>query len=101
MRNDHSRGISIAADFHRKDGPAKDAGHGTGTSLVPLAPAAPQQGDRYRQPRALATFVTQLIAKSQHAPHLRDRRRAAPGEAAAAYRNMLNISGVPKRYKTQ
>jgi hypothetical protein len=55
----------------------------------------------YRQPRTLATFVTQLIAKSQDAPHLRERRRADPAEAADAYRKMMNIGGVPNRYKAR
>jgi hypothetical protein len=49
----------------------------------------------------LAAFVTQLIAKSQDAPHLRERRRADPAEAVSAYGKMLNLSGVPKRHKAR
>jgi hypothetical protein len=96
MRIGGSHGISISHDLHRRE-PAETAG----TSLVPLDCAPPHDGDRYRQPRTLATFVTQLIAKSQDAPHLRERRRADPSVAVNAYGKMLNLGGVPKRYKAR
>lgn len=96
MRIGDGHGISISRDFHREE-----PGETTGTSLVPLDPASPQMGNRYRQPRTLATFVTQLIAKAQDAPHLRERRRAEPAEAMNAYGKMLNLSGVPNRYKAR
>jgi hypothetical protein len=99
MRIGDGHGISVSRQFkhERPDEPAKTAG----TALVPLDSANRHEGTRYRQPRTLATFVTQLIAKSQDAPHLRERRRADPAEAANAYGKMLNLSGVPNRHKAR
>jgi hypothetical protein len=99
MRIGDGHGISISRDFKREE--PKQPAETTGTSLVPLDAAAAHESTRYRQPRTLATFVTQLIAKSQDAPHLRERRRADPAEAANAYGKILNLSGVPKRYKAR
>ena len=96
MRIGDGHRISISRDFQREE-----PGKTTGTSLVPLDPASLQMGNRYRQPRTLATFVTQLIAKAQDAPHLRERRRAEPAEAMNAYEKMLNLRGVPDRYKAR
>jgi hypothetical protein len=90
------QGISVSRDLQRRE-PERTAG----TSLVALDAAAPQAGNRYRQTRTLAAFVTQLIAKSQDTPHLRDRRRADPSVAANAYGKMLNLGGVPKRHKAR
>ena len=99
MRIGDGHGISVSGQFNRErqDGPAK----ATGTALVPVDSTNWHEGMRYRQPRTLATFVTQLIAKSQDAPHLRERRRADPLVAANAYGKMLNLSGVPKRHKAR
>jgi hypothetical protein len=44
----------------------------------------------YRQ----ATFLAQLIATRELAPQTRERRRAEPGEASAAYRTMAALGGV-------
>lgn len=101
MRIGDGRGISISRDFHHGQENAKTPAEPAGTSLVPLDAAAAREGARHRQPRTLATFVTQLIAKSQDAPHLRERRRADPSVAAHTYGKMLNLSGVPKRYKAR
>lgn len=103
MRIGDGHGISISRNFHHERQETRTETHAetTGTSLVPLDVAAQHESTRYRQPRTLATFVTQLIAKSQDAPHLRERRRADPAEAANAYGKMLNLSGVPKRYKAR
>ena len=52
-------------------------------ALVPLAPPATshEAGSMYRE----AAFIAQLIAcKDQH-PQMRERRRATPDEAIAAY----------------
>jgi hypothetical protein len=95
MRVDNSRGITIAKNYRREElAPA-------GTSLVPVEPAAPVESRQYRMPRTLATFVTQLIAKEQDALHTRVRCRAEPTEGAESYRKMLNIGGIPNRYKTR
>lgn len=99
MRIDSNRGIALAGNFRRET--PLDERKATGTSLVPLAPSVPQENYPPRPTRTLATFVTQLIAKSQDAPHLRERRRADPAEAADAYRKMMNIGGVPNRYKAR
>jgi hypothetical protein len=37
------------------------------------------------RPRASAAFLAQLIGAAQNVPQARERRRAAPAEAAAAY----------------
>ena len=96
MRVDNSRGISIAKDCHREGKTPS-----TGTSLVPAENTAPTESREPRAPRALATFVTQLIAREQNAPHTRARCRAEPLEGAQSYRKMLNIGGVPNRYKAR
>jgi len=96
MRIDSSRGIAIAKNYRREEpSPA------TGTSLIPVGKTAPVETRQYRTPRTLATFVTQLIAKEQHAPHMRVRCRIEPSEGAQSYRKMLNIGGVPNRYKAR
>ena len=98
MRIGDGHGISLSRDYrHEQETPEVTAG----TALVPLDAAVPHEGTRYRQPRTLAAFVTQLIAKSQDAPHLRERRRADPAEAVSAYGKMLNLGGVPKRHKAR
>jgi hypothetical protein len=100
MRIDNNRGIALAGNF-RRESKSLTGREAKGTSLVPLASSVPQDGYQPRPARTLATFVTQLIAKSQDAPHLRERRRADPAEAADAYRKMMNLSGVPNRYKAR
>lgn len=44
----------------------------------------------YRQ----ATFLAQLIATREHAPQTRERRRAEPGEAVAAYKSAADLAGA-------
>jgi hypothetical protein len=97
MRIESNRGIAITRDYRRE----ASTEQGTGTSLVPVGNTAPRESRQYRTPRTLATFVTQLIAKEQHAAHTRIRCRAEPAEAAEAYRKMLKIGGVPNRYKAR
>ena len=55
-----------------------------GRALVALSPAAAlsEPSAQYRQ----APFLAQLIATREQLPQTRERRRAAPHEAAAAYR---------------
>ena len=52
-------------------------------ALVVSAPAATHAT---RTPHRQATFLAHLIATKEHAPQTRERRRAEPGEALAAYR---------------
>ena len=105
MRIDNSRGISIARDFRAR--PNRDRAPQTaeqipaGRSLVPLNNMVTGKNHLSREVRTLATFVAQLIAKEQDALHTRQRNRAEPAEAVRAYRNMLNLSGVPNRYKAR
>ena len=69
---------------------AAAAEHGTGNrALVVLAPAAtPEPSTIYRQ----AAFLAHLIAVKDHLPQTRERRRAEPAEAIAAYRAGKTIS---------
>ena len=99
MRIGDGHGISVSRQFNREQ--PDESAETTGTALVAVDSTSRHEGPRYRQPRTLATFVTQLIAKSQDAPHLRDRRRADPAEAMNAYGKMLNLGGVPKRHKAR
>lgn len=106
MRIDNSRGISIATDFraghNRSNRPAPQPEQlPPEKSLVPAKNAVTAENRYTREPRTLAAFVTQLIAKEQDALHTRQRNRAEPAEAVKAYRKMLNLSGVPNRYKAR
>jgi hypothetical protein len=58
-----------------------------GRSLIALAPAAPL-GEPISQYRQQAPFLAQLIATREQLPQTRERRRAEPEEAIAAYRAM-------------
>jgi hypothetical protein len=51
-------------------------------ALVVQTPAAPAAAANYR----LATFLAHLIAVKDQLPQTRERRRAEPAEAIAAYR---------------
>lgn len=57
----------------------------TGRALVPVASAAPDQHLDNALPRPSAAFLTQLIAARRKLPQARERRRAEPREAIAAY----------------
>jgi len=52
------------------------------------ASAPPERASRYRQ----AAFLAQLIATREQAPQTRERRRASPQEAIAAYRAMAMLA---------
>jgi hypothetical protein len=65
------------------DAPRHDEPPAESSALVAVTPAAD------REPRAnfrLAPFLAQLIANKEQMPQTRERRRALPGEAIAAYR---------------
>lgn len=105
MRIDNRGGISIAADFragrNRSYLPQTAEQIPAERSLVPVRNVVTDEYRPSREPRTLATFVTQLIAKEQDALHTRQRNRAEPAEAVQAYRRMLNLGGVPNRYKAR
>jgi hypothetical protein len=63
----------------------------TNHALVPLAPviAASDAPEAFRQ----ATFLAQLLAIRDHHPQTRERRRAEPHEALAAYRATAALTG--------
>jgi hypothetical protein len=77
----------------RHDAPAHgaEAEHVESRALVALAPAtaARELASDYRQ----AAFLAHLIAMKTQAPQTRERRRAEPGEAIAAYRAIEAITG--------
>ncbi len=54
-------------------------------ALVPIAPAISEREAPAAQPRASADFIAHLIATAAHMPQTRERRRAEPAEARAAY----------------
>jgi len=60
----------------------------TGTALAVVAPAT-DQGTLPPPARNSAPFLAHLIATRHGAPQTRERRRAAPQEAAAAYEDVL------------
>lgn len=63
--------------------PAHAAHAGESRALVVTsAPIAREMPVNYRE----ASFLAHLIATKDHAPQTRERRRAEPGEAIAAYR---------------
>jgi hypothetical protein len=54
-------------------------------ALIPVTPAAPSETPVRTCVRADARFLAHLIATEQKAPQTRERRRADPAEAIAAY----------------
>jgi hypothetical protein len=56
----------------------------TGRALVPLASGTGGSGPHRATPRQ-APFLAHLIATARQAPQTRERRRAEPAEAIAAY----------------
>ena len=57
----------------------------TGRALVPLAAPERLNPERGEPGRSSAEFLAQLIAARHHLPQARERRRAEPREAIAAY----------------
>lgn len=57
----------------------------TGRALVTVAPAVPPRRIQDDLGRPNAPFLAQLIANKQNLPQARERRRAEPQEAIAAY----------------
>jgi hypothetical protein len=55
-------------------------------ALVPVTPPRPAPESRVTLARPSAPFLAQLIAANRKLPQARERRRAEPHEAIAAYR---------------
>ena len=54
-------------------------------ALIPVTPIAPSETPVGTRTRADAAFLAHLIATDQKAPQTRERRRAEPADAIAAY----------------
>lgn len=63
----------------------RSASEAPSRALVPLTPPQPLPEGRVTQPRPSAAFLAQLIAANRKLPQARERRRAEPHEAIAAY----------------
>jgi len=71
------------------------AAHETAVSesraLVAVEPAAPHASPRSLTRHPAAPFLAQLIATHLQVPQTRERRRAEPGEAIAAYQSTKGL----------
>ncbi len=77
--------------------PAEAKPREPGTALVLIAPV--QSGEQTTLPsrRTSVSYLAHLIATDRGEPQTRDRRRATPQEAIAAYGAMKNLSrGKPE-----
>jgi hypothetical protein len=86
------RVFEVNAPFQRQGRSARDtkpAPVSEGRALVALTPAAAiaERTQVYRQ----ASFLAHLIAMKAHHPQTRERRRAEPEEALAAYRASADL----------
>ena len=87
------RVVEVNATFRRQGEAARDSAP-TPTSesraLIALSPAAAayEPSANYRQ----AAFLAHLIATKNHLPQTRERRRAEPTEAIAAYRATAKLT---------
>lgn len=85
MRVDSGGQANNDADFREEFARARDAASVPGRALVVTSEAEEAQAASvYRQ----APFLAHLIATKEHAPQTRERRRAEPAEAIAAYRTV-------------
>ena len=75
-------GSELASQREAADAPA------TSRALVVTEAAAPQAAPVYRE----ASFLAHLIATKVQAPQTRQRRRAEPSEAIAAYRTVKALT---------
>ncbi len=76
------------AAFHKSEPPARSE---TSRALVALSPMLPANDapDAFRQ----APFLAQLLAMKDQHPQTRQRRRAEPHDALAAYRATAELTG--------
>ena len=80
------RGSSVAAAGRasRDETPSRhEAKTESGRALIPLEPIAP--GDTLLRTRPHASYLAHLIATKDKLPQTRERRRAEPQDAIAAY----------------
>jgi hypothetical protein len=73
--------------FAREVASGDSAGHETECRAVAVTAPAPAVHTHHRQ----ATFLAHLIATKEQAPQTRERRRAEPSEAIAAYREAAGL----------
>ena len=83
MSRDETRGVMAA----ERDLPSSSR------ALVPLAIGSADPHPS-RTPRRQAPFLAHLIATARQEPQTRERRRAEPAEAIAAYQAMLAKSAA-------
>jgi hypothetical protein len=57
----------------------------TGTAVVAVAPIEKKEASATLRQRPAAPFLAHLIATDRDAPQTRERRRATPSDASAAY----------------
>jgi hypothetical protein len=84
-----SIGRSTASGSNGYRGPVISHGHShpaeKGRALVTIAPSVPPRPVPTELGRPAAPFLAQLIASKHNLPQARERRRAEPHEAIAAY----------------
>jgi len=66
----------------------------TAGTLVPIQSAEQNRSHCGTRQRPSATFLAHLIAVASHAPQTRERRRADPHEAIAAYTRALSLDDL-------
>lgn len=76
------------APFGAEAAPVEPAG--SSRALVPLTPAA--AAHEGPQTHRQAAFLAQLLASKDQHPQTRERRRAEPAEAIAAYRATVELT---------
>ena len=85
-------------------GPARDASVPTtdtarsgaeSRALIPVEAAIPTREGPTAGQRPYAGFLAHLIATADQLPQTRERRRAEPEDAIAAYRSTVSGTGVP------
>jgi hypothetical protein len=86
-------------------GPARDAsapttgtalsGAESGRALIAVEAAIPTREAPTAGQRPYAGFLAHLIATADQLPQTRERRRAEPEDAIAAYRSTVNGTGAP------
>ena len=80
-----ARSAQRRADAHETDVSESRA-------LVAVEPATPHAGPRTLTRHPAAPFLAQLIATHLQLPQTRERRRAEPAEAIAAYRSAARVA---------
>ncbi|HMK80938.1 MAG TPA: hypothetical protein VK438_14885 [Xanthobacteraceae bacterium] len=81
-------GPSATARSAQRPAAAPQAEVSESRALVAIEPAAPHASPRALARHPASPFLAQLIATHLQVPQTRERRRAEPAEAIAAYRAM-------------